>query len=200
MQATKPPGRPMSQERENALLDAAIEVLSEVGFDQMTVKMVCDTAGASTKTAYKRWPNKEALLTAAFQRAVLREIDTPLEVSKNQSLRDNLIDNLTHQANSFRGSTNLVLGLIVAAQQAGELGKTAKMLIRKNDARYAEQILATARDRQELQTLPSAERIADVARSFFIHHVLVLGGAPTEEAIISFTDDVLLPTIHHSSK
>lgn len=191
-------GRPMSAERENAMLDASIDVLSEVGFEQLTVRAVCERAGASTKTAYRRWANKEELLAAALRRAVLREVEPEEVAAVGSSLRDDLIENLRHQATSFRGSVQLVLGLIVASQSSGELGDVAKLLVRKHDAHNAARILDAARARGEIGAGPEPEALADLARSIFLHHILVVGTVPTEDSIVAAVDGVLLPALFHA--
>ena len=59
-------GRPRSQESEKAILDATMELLSELGFRAVTVDAIAARAGASKSTIYRRWPTKENLVIAAF--------------------------------------------------------------------------------------------------------------------------------------
>lgn len=112
------PGRPLSIERERALLD----LLSKVGYYNLTVATVCGRAGASTKTAYRRWGNKDELLAAALRRAVEREIEHEIDVNRSQGLRAALITALHRQAESFWWSPNLVVALIMASRVDGHLG------------------------------------------------------------------------------
>jgi AcrR family transcriptional regulator len=185
----------MSEERENALLDAALTVLSRVGYDKLTVGAVCDLAGASTKTAYRRWANKDELMTAALQRAVQREIDVAAEPVRTGSVREDLIANLDAQARSYRASANLVTGLIMASRVAGELGAVARELVRRHEATYSTEILRAAVERGEVSADVDAELVADLARSFFLHEVLVRGTSPDRARIASFVDRVILPVV-----
>ena len=75
------PGRPPDPEREAASLDAALEVLAEVGYDRLTVSAVHRRARASAKTVYRRWSGKEELMTAALQRAISRSARDPADVT-----------------------------------------------------------------------------------------------------------------------
>jgi AcrR family transcriptional regulator len=61
-----------SAARIDALLDAAAEVVDEIGFDRLTTAMVADRAGASIGTVYRYFPDRIALLQALRDRAVQR--------------------------------------------------------------------------------------------------------------------------------
>lgn len=190
---TTPPGRPMSAERETALLDAAIEVLSEVGYDRLTVGAVCERAGASTKTAYRRWRNKDELLAAVLRRAVDRELGTVVDVTHGGSLRADLIAGFTEQADSYRSAPRLVLGLVTASHTEGDLGRLARDEIQRHEARYCSAILRAAVERGEVREDVDATFVADLARGFFLHEVLVHDHAPTHDDIARFVDEVLVP-------
>ncbi|MFT2816550.1 TetR family transcriptional regulator [Leifsonia sp. A12D58] len=61
-----------SADRLSALLDAAAEVVDEVGFDRITTAMIADRAGASIGTVYRYYPDRVAVLHALRERAILR--------------------------------------------------------------------------------------------------------------------------------
>ncbi|MBF4995926.1 TetR/AcrR family transcriptional regulator [Nocardia sp. BSTN01] len=189
-------GRPPSHEREAALLDAALEVLSQVGYDRFTVGAVCEAAGASTKTAYRRWANKDELMTAALQRAVEQELMASVTLANTGTLRGDLIANLESQAASEKASPNLVVGLLVASRIAGDLGAFARELIRRHETAYCTDLLAAAAQRGEIGIGVDAEYVADVARSFYLHEILVCGVPPDRARIARFVDRVLLPLCH----
>ena len=50
------------------LLDAAVDVLAEVGGAALTMQMVADTADVALRTVYNHFPSKEVLVVAAYQR------------------------------------------------------------------------------------------------------------------------------------
>lgn len=60
-------GRPRSQKSHRAILDATLELLAEQGFDGLSIEGVADRAGVGKTTIYRRWANKEALVSAALQ-------------------------------------------------------------------------------------------------------------------------------------
>jgi AcrR family transcriptional regulator len=63
---TRKRGRPRSEEAEQAMLAAAIELLAEHGYGGLTVEAVAVRAGVAKTTVYRRWPGKEELLVDAL--------------------------------------------------------------------------------------------------------------------------------------
>lgn len=61
-------GRPRSMESEQAIIDAAMELLVESGYRGLTLARVAKRAKASKATIYRRWPTKEHLVVAAVSR------------------------------------------------------------------------------------------------------------------------------------
>ncbi|MFD4025760.1 TetR/AcrR family transcriptional regulator [Streptomyces sp. NPDC058576] len=57
-----------------ALIEAAIEVLSESGWAAFTTTAVARRAGASTASLYRRWPSKQALAGAVARHIAVNEL------------------------------------------------------------------------------------------------------------------------------
>ena len=62
------PGRPRSLQSEEAILEATGKLLSTEGYLGLTVGKVAARARVSKSTIYRRWPTKEHLVMAAFER------------------------------------------------------------------------------------------------------------------------------------
>jgi AcrR family transcriptional regulator len=62
------PGRPRSSESERAILDATARLLMDHGYSGLTLSKVAARARASKSTIYRRWPTKEHLIVASFNR------------------------------------------------------------------------------------------------------------------------------------
>lgn len=70
-------GRPRSEEAHQAILDATLELLAEVGFSALTVEGVANRAGVGKATIYRRWSSKLPLVVEAFgQLPALQDCDT----------------------------------------------------------------------------------------------------------------------------
>ena len=59
--AGRPPGRPRSERINQAILDAARDLLVEEGFTRLRLEHVAARAGVGKATLYRRWASKEAL-------------------------------------------------------------------------------------------------------------------------------------------
>lgn len=66
------PVQERSAARVDRLLDAAAEVVDEVGIERITTAMVAERAGASIGTVYRYFPDRIALLQALRDRTVAR--------------------------------------------------------------------------------------------------------------------------------
>lgn len=188
-------GRPPDPEREAAILDAALDVLSEVGYDRLTVSAVHQRAHASAKTVYRRWSGKEELMTAALARAVERAAVDPGDLVDTGSLRGDLVANLRRAG---RDAPALTRGLLAAAAVHGELGALALELLRAQEARLTKVILARAVARGEVDTGVDAMLLADVTRGMTLQHLL-LDPEPDDEEddfVETLVDRVLLPVVH----
>ena len=84
------PGRPRSEQAEQAIIKAALELFAEKGPDGLCVEAVAARAGVGKATVYRRWKNKEDLLLAA-----LGSLKSPLPDADTGSVRDDLIAMVT---------------------------------------------------------------------------------------------------------
>ncbi|WP_299049931.1 TetR/AcrR family transcriptional regulator [uncultured Nocardioides sp.] len=66
--STSTGGRPRDASRDEAILDATLDLLAQVGYDDLTTAEVARRAGAGKATIYRRWPSKADLVVAAVGR------------------------------------------------------------------------------------------------------------------------------------
>lgn len=70
-------GRPRSATADQAILDAAIELFIELGYDGLTMEGVAARAGVGKTTVYRRYPGKVDLVMAAAERLSRQKGPTP---------------------------------------------------------------------------------------------------------------------------
>jgi AcrR family transcriptional regulator len=87
---SRPPGRPRSPEADRAILDAAIDLFIDEGYEGMSVEGVAARAGVGKSTIYRRWASKEELIVGAIDELIF-EVE-PLDTG---SLRRDLVDLIT---------------------------------------------------------------------------------------------------------
>lgn len=61
------PGRPRSVESHQAMLQATLELLAEIGFDAMSIEAIAVRAGVGKTTIYRRYASKEELVADAIE-------------------------------------------------------------------------------------------------------------------------------------
>jgi AcrR family transcriptional regulator len=65
-EVTRSPGRPRSTEADDAIVQAALELLAEVGYRSLTMEQVRARSGVGKATIYRRYANKDELVRAAI--------------------------------------------------------------------------------------------------------------------------------------
>jgi AcrR family transcriptional regulator len=79
-------GRPRDEAARRRILDAALELMDETSFTQVTMEAIAERAGASKTTVYRWWRNKAQLAIEAFREAVAPELPLRDTGSLNQDL------------------------------------------------------------------------------------------------------------------
>ncbi len=88
--AARRPGRPRSDQAEEAILDAVFALFSEgATYDALSMEMIAAEAKVGKATIYRRWPNKEALVIDAICRRLHPEREKI--VPPGDSVREDLI-------------------------------------------------------------------------------------------------------------
>jgi AcrR family transcriptional regulator len=87
----KSPGRPRSAQSHQAMLQAALELLAEVGFAAMSIDAIAARAGVGKTTIYRRYASKEELVADAIE-SIRSDIVIP-DTGNLQCDIDNLIEN-----------------------------------------------------------------------------------------------------------
>jgi AcrR family transcriptional regulator len=67
---TRARGRPRRASARKAIVDAALELLAERGFQAATIEAIAERAGVGRNTIYRRWTSKEELIVDALDELV----------------------------------------------------------------------------------------------------------------------------------
>jgi AcrR family transcriptional regulator len=66
MSVKNPNGRPVNPQATPALMQAARKLVSEHGYQAVSMQMIADAAGVGRQTVYRRWPSKAGLIFDAY--------------------------------------------------------------------------------------------------------------------------------------
>jgi len=106
-------GRPRNAETTRRILDTALELGLELGFDGLTVEGVAERAGVGKTTIYRRWPDIWSVVVVA----VLDEVTRVAPVQQCATARQSFTVSMRLVAKSFRGRQGRILRPLVGRAQ-----------------------------------------------------------------------------------
>jgi AcrR family transcriptional regulator len=183
--------RRLDQEREQAILRAAYELLGEVGYQGLRVDAVAARARASKATLYRHWPAKASLVVDAVRACKNASEDIP----DTGSLRGDLVTWFGAIAESIGGEQGpLLAGLFMAMYRDPELAAELRSM-RTSKAPAAAIICARAEQRGELRPGYDAGLIDEIVPGqMFMHHFAI--GLPLDATFLAHVvDDIILPLL-----
>ncbi|GAA3137088.1 TetR/AcrR family transcriptional regulator [Planomonospora alba] len=177
--------------RERAILDATRELLSEVGFDRMSIDQIARRASASKATIYRRWPGKEALVVDLVCNHLENETAPPPDTG---SLRGDLVEAVTAFCEALERRHGVILGLFPALLGNPSLAAALREHAPRPDLTGSAPLLARARKRGEAAG-GDPSRLRVLIESL-VWHRLLIGGRPLDRAFAEdAVDTVLLPLL-----
>jgi AcrR family transcriptional regulator len=182
-------GRPRDPRRGQAILDAAIALIGEVGYDRMTVEALAARAGVSKPTIYRRWPGGKGEIVVEAIRALRAEAGPDPDTG---SLRGDLLALLERVAASF--DAKVAGGMINHISASDELTALFRgEVVPEERARY-QVLLDRARARGEIHGVITP-LFSDIPGSVIFSRSLIAGEAVDHEFLVELVDHVLLPLV-----
>ncbi|WP_411699395.1 TetR/AcrR family transcriptional regulator [Conyzicola sp.] len=186
-------GRKRDHTRDPEILDAALEVLAEAGYDGMTIDMVAARAKAGKATLYRRWASKGELVIEAV--ACMKQID-PDAVPDTGTLRGDLVAMIKpHAMHDAEKKLRIMGGLTSMLARDPELADAAFAAIVEPRASVNRMLLQRAIDRGEIPADTDIEMISLVSQSMATYRTIVLRKPVDREFLISVIDGVLMPAL-----
>jgi AcrR family transcriptional regulator len=186
-------GRKRDHTRDADILDAALEVLAETGYDGMTVDMVATRARAGKATLYRRWPSKAELVLDAVACLKAGDVD-PSHLPDTGTLRGDLVAMI--KAPSIKDGERklqIMAGIVSMLSRSPELADAAQAAIVEPRAKLNRILLQRALDRGEIRADADIGTLSMVSTAMVAHRVLMQRKPVTREFLISLIDGVILP-------
>ncbi|NYI43520.1 AcrR family transcriptional regulator [Nocardioides aromaticivorans] len=185
------PARPRVEgDREQEILDAAIAVLVDAGYDRLTMDAVATKAKASKATLYRKWDGKADLVIDA-----LMSQKTPLETPPDTgSLRGDLLSMYCGHGGLTDEHQTALLGSVVTA-----IGRDPEFAAAFRDRFIAPKVevgrvvYERARQRGELRDDVDLDILTAALPGIVLHRGFLLGDPPTQDLIARVVDQVILP-------
>jgi AcrR family transcriptional regulator len=185
--------RTRGEARTEAILDAAIELIAEVGYDRMTMGAIATRARASKATMYRRWPGKAELVAEAFTCHQCAEVVCPPDTG---SLRGDLLAMIGGLVDSFAGQAGQrVTGLLIAMREDPALAAIVRTQLAEGGSQITGILLSRAAERGELPSPVDGPFVLALAPAVVITRSLLLGGTTDTSFQHQLVDQVLLPLL-----
>ncbi|HEY3605559.1 MAG TPA: TetR/AcrR family transcriptional regulator [Sporichthyaceae bacterium] len=176
--------------REQEILAVCATLLTEIGYERLTIDAVAARARASKATIYRRWPGKPALVGAAMRYITDSDNIAP---EYTGDLRADLLSLLTNARDRFADKAPLLAGMVHAMQSDPELAGFLRADIARcratTDAllaRYAAEGVITASD---------PEFVRELAPATIMTRILITG-EPVDDCLLhNLVDRVLMPLL-----
>jgi AcrR family transcriptional regulator len=192
-------GRKRDHTRDAAILDAATEVLGEVGYANLTVDLVAARARAGKATVYRRWASKEDLVLDAVERLGRSQADL-IELPDTGTLRGDLIalfrpESAEEQARRDKA----VAGLASVLAHHPAFAEAANSALVEPWADAHRVLMQRAADRGEVPAAADIATICRVLPTMAAYRTLVQRKPFDRDFLVSSIDVVLLPALLHPS-
>jgi AcrR family transcriptional regulator len=190
---SRPTRRRLGVARERALLDVALALLAEVGYDRMSLDEVARRAHTSKATLYRRWPRKADLIAAAL----LSHKADAKEPAPAASLRDDLIGEVAFLCRETSADRALTQGLLTAICTDAYLGELVKLQSASGMQQVIARIITRAVERGELPpgSLGKTAAVAEVVHSLIASRLLLSRAALDSDFVEHLVDTIVLPIL-----
>jgi AcrR family transcriptional regulator len=189
-------GRPRDPARDESILEAAVGLIAEVGYDRTTIDAIAERAGVGKPTIYRRWSGKAELVAAAIRRRKARR-----PVADTGDVRGDLLAAVRSLSESISGeNAQLAAGMATQLRASDELaGLFREHVIALERARWT-LIVERAVARGELSPDPPVSPLfGEIAPATVFSRVL-LGLEPVDDAFVEeLVDRILLPLLPRRS-
>jgi AcrR family transcriptional regulator len=177
--------------REQEILDAALEVLADVGYDRLTMDAVAHQAKASKATLYRRWNSKATLVVEALARA-----KAVPEAPDTGDLRGDLLGAFCGLGGLTEHETTATLGAVMTAVSTDpEFAREFRTQVVEPNARVSRVIFERARDRGELRDDLDLDIVVPALAGIVLHRVFVFGETPDQSLVERAVDQIILPAV-----
>ncbi len=179
---------PATAAREQAILDAAIDLVAEVGYDAMSIEAVATRAKSSKATIYRRWPGKAELVADAMRRRAEPVLE---DLPDTGSLRGDLLVLVQRLIDGMEGvDGGLMCGLAVAVRSDAQFGRLMASHLHEQKLRSVASIVSRAEARGELPSGVDPSLVLQVAPGVALFHQM--SGEPLDAAFAAHLVDRVL--------
>ncbi|MBN3944016.1 MAG: TetR/AcrR family transcriptional regulator [Nostoc sp.] len=189
-------GRPRSIHADQAILQATLDLLAEVGYESMSIEAIASRAGVGKTTIYRRYTSKEELVADAIES--LRDDLAIPDIGSFWGDMDILIKNAAKKIDSPLGRQTLALIISTASSnpQFAEVYWTKYTKLRRE---AFSEILERAKSRDEIHKDADVDLIIDLVSGSLYYALIFKPTTEPVEAYMRRTMNLLLKGIGNAA-
>jgi AcrR family transcriptional regulator len=186
-------GRKRDHTRDPEILEAALDVLAEAGYDGMTIDMVAARAKAGKATLYRRWASKGELVVEAIGCLKAVNLET---LPDTGTLRGDFVAMIKpHTIEESERKLKIMTGMVSMLSRDPELADTALAAMSEPRIEANRIFLRRAVERGEIPADTDIDAIALVSQAMATYRVMILRKPVDRDFILSVLDGVVLPAV-----
>jgi AcrR family transcriptional regulator len=179
-------------DREAEILVAALEVLTDVGYDRLTMDAVALKAKASKATLYRRWNGKVSLVIDALHHG--HHHPTPTEPVDTGSLRGDLIASFCGVGGiTDKPEVDTFGAILTAVMRDREFAEAFRREVLAPKLAGTQAIFDRAKERGEIDPDVDIELLAPALAGIVLHRFVLVGELPTQDIVTRVIDQIILP-------
>jgi AcrR family transcriptional regulator len=165
----KTPGRPRSAKSHQAILQATLELLGEVGFESMSIEAISTRAGVGKTTIYRHYNSKEELVADAIE-SIRQDVVIP-NTGNLWSDLDELIENAAQITFTPLGRQTVAM-IISSASSNSQFAQIywTKYLLPRREAFAI--VIERAKTRKEIQTDIDCDLVFDSMSGIMLYTLI----------------------------
>ncbi|QIG42227.1 TetR/AcrR family transcriptional regulator [Nocardioides anomalus] len=180
-------------DRESEILEAALAVLAEVGYDRLTMDAVATKAKASKATLYRRWNGKVQLVIDALHHGHRHE-GPGLEMPDTGTLRGDLLAAYCgHGGLTDKPEVDGFVAILTAISRDADFAEAFRSQVLAPKLAASSAIFDRAKARGEVREDVDIELLAPALAGIVLHRFFIMGEPPTPETIAQVVDQIILP-------
>jgi AcrR family transcriptional regulator len=180
--------------REAEILEAALTVLAEVGYDRLTMDAVAQKAKASKATLYRRWNGKVQLVIDALQHDHRQHHFTEQGMVDTGTLRGDLIEAFCgHGGLTDKPEVDAFGAILTAITRDAEFAEAFRNQVLAPKLAGSKALFERAKERGEIRADVDIELLAPALAGIVLHRFFLVGERPTKALVESVIDQIILP-------
>ena len=179
---------------EQAILEAALEQLSTVGWGGLTMEGVAAAAQTGKAAVYRRWPSKEDLVVHAL-RAGLPRLDSVPELG---SVRDDLLELCGRMREAMYSRPGFALRAVLHECDTTTAERFHDVIFEgvvNPGVQLIKEVIRRGIERGEVRSGATGAYVCDVIPAMLMYRSKVCGSEWTDEEFEAFIDQVMVPLL-----